>query len=696
MEVKIMKKALSVILSVILILSVLPLASFASESYDIFICGVQVTSDNAADLSVINGVEGTVSYNAESNTLYLDDATVINSLEGETGAGIQYLGEGIFTINVSGTNTVGITAAQTQSSSGIAVGKPGVFDTYTFPQVSLVINLSEGAILTATGGTAEGGYYPSSYGIAHSYEGDITVQGAGRLNATSGSSEYNYGITAGLGKIYLNNGVTVNAVGSDGGVFSVGIAADDAVITDATVIAQGGDASESDGLITQGGWKNQGDIIITNGSLTAIAGTASVKSCGIYCDKDFTAADSVILTEGKAADAPSDSKTVNSAGIYAQGLVDISGDESLVTATGLLAGVFAKTGTITVSGGTITGNGLGNTEIDDHGYNGIGIRSDAQRITFSGENTVISAKGRKTGIFSSVGITIEDPLAIVAPVGGKFGFANMKIVEADGTTNATDVLIKVPEGFAVHFDSNGGTGEMADVEFDGVTEYELPDCSFTAPDGLEFDRWDLGEVGDTITVSGDTTLNAQWWKGFPDVHRGDWFYNYVKICAKAGIVKGYSNGNFGPNDSLQRQDFVLILARLYGANLDGFKDAQCTLSDVKEGQYYTEAIKWAVYTGIITGYNNGKFGVGDKITREQIATIIYRLALMEGFDEDISEYYEELDGYVDAGKVSTFAKDGMAFCVHNKIITGKKDIYLAPTDNASRAEITAIIVRSFS
>lgn len=247
----------------------------------------------------------------------------------------------------------------------------------------------------------------------------------------------------------------------------------------------------------------------------------------------------------------------------------------------------------------------------------------------------------------------------------------------------------------VSFNANGGTGEMADVEFDGVTEYELPDCSFTAPDGLEFDRWDLGEVGDTITVSGDTTLTAQWWKGFPDVHRGDWFYNYVKICAKAGIVKGYTNGNFGPNDSLQRQDFVLILARLYGANLDGFKDAQCTLSDVPEGQYYTEAIKWAVYTGIITGYNNGKFGVGDKITREQIATIIYRLALMEGFDEDISEYYEELDGYVDAGKVSAFAKDGMAFCVHNKIITGKKDIYLAPTDNASRAEITAIIVRAF-
>lgn len=190
------------------------------------------------------------------------------------------------------------------------------------------------------------------------------------------------------------------------------------------------------------------------------------------------------------------------------------------------------------------------------------------------------------------------------------------------------------------------------------------------------------------------------YRTFPDVPEGSWFYDYVKTCAIAGIIKGYVNGNFGPNDNLQRQDFVVILARLFDVNLEEYAGKSSGLKDVKAGQYYTAAINWSVENGIIIGYTAGSkagnFGIGDPITREQIATIIYRIMLKEGFDGDVSEFYGELEAFGDCSRISPYAKDAMAYAVHNGIITGMNPTTLNPTGMATRAQIAAIIVRTFS
>ncbi|MBQ5995998.1 MAG: S-layer homology domain-containing protein [Clostridia bacterium] len=179
-----------------------------------------------------------------------------------------------------------------------------------------------------------------------------------------------------------------------------------------------------------------------------------------------------------------------------------------------------------------------------------------------------------------------------------------------------------------------------------------------------------------------------WDRHFPDVKMGSWYYDAVMINVEQGILSGYVNGYFGPNDNLKRQDFVVMIANLVGADLSKYQNATPKLKDVKKGAYYAAAVNWAVDNGIIAGYANGKFGVGDNITREQICTILYRM-----FDSpSVSNVSGTLAGFSDRRFVSSFATNAVAWAVQNKIISGMSDGRLAPTSTASRAQIAMIML----
>ena len=176
---------------------------------------------------------------------------------------------------------------------------------------------------------------------------------------------------------------------------------------------------------------------------------------------------------------------------------------------------------------------------------------------------------------------------------------------------------------------------------------------------------------------------------FPDVKEGAWYYDSVQYVAKKGYITGYQDGRFGPNDSLKRQDFVVILARIAEADLSEYEGKQSKLSDVSAGAYYAPAVNWAVDNNIIAGYQSGKFGVGDDITREQVATILYRFM----GSPEVSDAESTLASFTDNGKVSPFAKDSVAWAVQNNVISGMADGRVAPTEGASRAQIASIIMR---
>jgi len=176
---------------------------------------------------------------------------------------------------------------------------------------------------------------------------------------------------------------------------------------------------------------------------------------------------------------------------------------------------------------------------------------------------------------------------------------------------------------------------------------------------------------------------------FPDVKETDWFYEAVQYCAQRGYITGYESGKFGPADPLKRQDFVLILARIVGVDLVSYGEADSELTDVVKGSYYAGAVNWAVANNIITGYDNGKFGVGDPITREQVATILYRYMGSPA----LTDVEATLASFNDAGSISDFAKNGMVWAIQNGVISGKNPTTLAPTATASRAEIATIVMR---
>ena len=176
---------------------------------------------------------------------------------------------------------------------------------------------------------------------------------------------------------------------------------------------------------------------------------------------------------------------------------------------------------------------------------------------------------------------------------------------------------------------------------------------------------------------------------FPDVKKGEWYYDAVSYVANKGYISGYANCRFGPADVLKRQDFVLILARIAGADLTKYENKTSKFSDVKKGAYYYSAVIWAVENGIIGGYSNGKFGVGDNITREQVATILYRYI----DSPTVANVDKTLSKFKDYKKISSYAKAPLAWAVQNGVISGMADGRIAPSEGASRAQIAVIIMR---
>ncbi len=189
-------------------------------------------------------------------------------------------------------------------------------------------------------------------------------------------------------------------------------------------------------------------------------------------------------------------------------------------------------------------------------------------------------------------------------------------------------------------------------------------------------------AGGVKIVSGSTSGTR-----YPDVPKAAWYYDAVMYVSERGFMTGYKTGGFGAVNSLQRQDFVVTLARIAGADLVAYTGKTGGMTDVAGSAYYAPAVAWAADKGIVTGYKNGKFGVGDTITREQVATILYRFCSSPAADNSV------LKPFPDRSQISPYAKSAMAWAVQNGIISGLKSGNISPLSGASRAQIATIIMR---
>lgn len=176
---------------------------------------------------------------------------------------------------------------------------------------------------------------------------------------------------------------------------------------------------------------------------------------------------------------------------------------------------------------------------------------------------------------------------------------------------------------------------------------------------------------------------------FTDVKITDWFSLYVDYAVNEGIMSGVSETEFAPYTKTSRAMIATIMAKIAGEDTSSSVNP---FSDVKEDQWYTQAIAWCAEEGIITGYSPDTFGVNDDITREQLITILYGFAGYQGKDRTV-ESVTVLDGFTDASSVSEYAKTPMTWAVEQGLIAGS-DNKINPKSTASRAEV-ATMLRGF-
>ncbi|QHI72173.1 S-layer homology domain-containing protein [Aminipila terrae] len=189
----------------------------------------------------------------------------------------------------------------------------------------------------------------------------------------------------------------------------------------------------------------------------------------------------------------------------------------------------------------------------------------------------------------------------------------------------------------------------------------------------------------TFKKSESTTQKTE--DGFKDVTQKDWFYNSVMNAVEKGWFKGTSDTTFGPSLSTNRG---MIATALWRIEKEPTTAAASIFKDVANGSWYYNGISWAQANKIVEGYGNGKFGPQDNITREQMASILYRYATFKGYDTSKTS---GLDGFTDAGSISQYAKVSMAWAVENGLISGKGKGILDPKKGATRGEVATILTR---
>lgn len=175
---------------------------------------------------------------------------------------------------------------------------------------------------------------------------------------------------------------------------------------------------------------------------------------------------------------------------------------------------------------------------------------------------------------------------------------------------------------------------------------------------------------------------------FVDVSSKSWYYDAVRFVYGKGIMDGVSTYSFAPDATITRGMVVTMLWRMAGEPYA----APAGFTDVASGRYYSTAVAWAAKNGIVEGMTSTTFAPNQAITREQLASILYRYAKWLGF----SGAGSDISGYTDAGKVSSYAYDAMSWAVKTGVVTGTSARVLDPQGTASRAAAAQMFMNFYN
>ena len=264
-----------------------------------------------------------------------------------------------------------------------------------------------------------------------------------------------------------------------------------------------------------------------------------------------------------------------------------------------------------------------------------------------------------------------------------------------------------PLFYTITFETDGGSSVSSAIVTNNakVTEPEAP-----AKEGCTFGGWytdaELTEKYDFDSkVTKNFTLYAKWdkhddeeygtdthncpSKEFADLDTQAWYHPDTDYVIENGIFKGVTENTFEPNTAQTRAMMVTVLYRAEG---EPSVNRSIPFADVDMGAYYANAVIWGQQNGIIKGYSETEFAPDDNITREQIAAIMFRYAQYKGIDVSVGENTNILS-YDDFDSISEYAIPSMRWACGAGLIKGRTESTLNPKENATRAEIAAILHR---
>jgi 3',5'-cyclic AMP phosphodiesterase CpdA len=196
-----------------------------------------------------------------------------------------------------------------------------------------------------------------------------------------------------------------------------------------------------------------------------------------------------------------------------------------------------------------------------------------------------------------------------------------------------------------------------------------------------------GNELDYYTISPRTASEVT--RVFSDVSDNAWYAEAVKYVAGQSLMTGTSTMTFSPDNTLTRAMFATVLYRLAGSP-SADTSSIASFIDVETGQWYYNAVAWAINEGIVQGYGGGLFGTEDAITREQLAAILYRYAVYMGMDEWGDDH---IAPFPDASNISNWAEPAMRWATDGGLISGLPDGTLAPQVYATRAQCAEILMK---
>ena len=262
----------------------------------------------------------------------------------------------------------------------------------------------------------------------------------------------------------------------------------------------------------------------------------------------------------------------------------------------------------------------------------------------------------------------------------------------------------------ISFDPNGGTGTMQPLKVKAGEEFELPECTFTPPEGKEFAGWlaENGKVypaGDIVLSYSSSVLKATWkstrcdggaqcpGRNFSDMPDPSWWSHAgLDYCVEHGILSGVGGGRISPSGLTTRAQFVQMLYSIEGKpKVSG----ALPFTDLPEG-WYRDAILWAYQTGVTSGTSDTTFGPYDPVTRAQVATFLMKYAKTVC---NIKPTWTpaDLSKYPDVNKVPGWALGAMQDAVALRLISGNEasdgTVYLDPNGNATREQVATILMQ---